>query len=213
VSFPTSFRVLRRPCGRRRHARRIERSDNSSSLEVCSPSAYPRTGQRLEWPGLPRPTACAYRLSQPRGALIRPVPAGLISCQIRSWGLALQSFAPPAQPYAVSGAAALLTLEWTRTPHRTGHPRPPEGDRFRSVDPLRRRSRNNTGTTGVKDEPETAEAEPNPRLPRHHCGPPKRAALTTLPPCASDDRSRRSNTRHAGRPNKAEAPKRRPTKR
>jgi hypothetical protein len=148
----------------------------------------------------------SWRLDPPRACWPCFMPDPLM-------GFALQSFAPPAQPYAVSGAAALLTLEWTRTPHRTGHPRPPEGDRFRSVDPLRRRSRNNTGTTGVKDEPETAEAEPNPRLPRHHCGPPKRAALTTLPPCASDDRSRRSNTRHAGRPNKAEAPKRRPTKR
>jgi hypothetical protein len=64
----------------------------------------------LKWPGLPRPTACAYRFSQPPGAFIRPEPAGLVSCQIRSWGFALQSIAPPAQPYAVSGAATLMTL-------------------------------------------------------------------------------------------------------
>jgi hypothetical protein len=38
------------------------------------------------WPGLPHPTACASRFSQPPGAFIRSEPAGLVSCQIRSWG-------------------------------------------------------------------------------------------------------------------------------
>jgi hypothetical protein len=37
-------------------------------------------------------------------------PAGLISCRIRSWGCTLQSFAPVAWPYAVSGADPLLAL-------------------------------------------------------------------------------------------------------
>jgi hypothetical protein len=32
------------------------------------------------------PIACASRFSQPPGALVRPEPAGLVSCQIRSWG-------------------------------------------------------------------------------------------------------------------------------
>jgi len=32
------------------------------------------------------PTACAFRYSQPPGAFIRPEPAGLVSCRIRSWG-------------------------------------------------------------------------------------------------------------------------------
>jgi len=31
-------------------------------------------------------TACVFRFSQPRDAFIRPEPAGLISCRIRSWG-------------------------------------------------------------------------------------------------------------------------------
>jgi len=35
---------------------------------------------------LPLPTACAFRFSQPLGALFRPSLTGLISCQIRSWG-------------------------------------------------------------------------------------------------------------------------------
>jgi hypothetical protein len=40
-----------------------------------------------------------------------PVPGGLVSCHIRSWGCTLQSFVPPVQPYAVSGAAPLLSLD------------------------------------------------------------------------------------------------------
>jgi hypothetical protein len=79
-------------------------------MRSFSPSAYPRTGQRHEWPGLPRPTACASRFSQPPGAFIRPEPAGPISYRIRSWGFALQSFVPLVQPYAVSDAPTLLTL-------------------------------------------------------------------------------------------------------
>jgi len=51
--------------------------------------------QRLFVCGLPHPqTLGTFRFSQPLGALIRPMPAGLISCQIRSWGFPLQSFFP-----------------------------------------------------------------------------------------------------------------------
>jgi hypothetical protein len=64
--------------------------------------------------GLPKPAACACRFSQPLGAFIRPEPGGLVSCRIRSWGCTLQSFAPPVQPYAVSGAFALLSFALPR---------------------------------------------------------------------------------------------------
>jgi hypothetical protein len=64
----------------------------------------------MKWPGLPRPTACTSRFSQPPGAFIRPEPAGPVSCRIRSWGSALQSFPPLVQPYAVSDAVTLLAL-------------------------------------------------------------------------------------------------------
>jgi hypothetical protein len=38
-------------------------------------------------PGLPHPaSACVFGFSQPLDAFIRPVPAGLVSCRIRSWG-------------------------------------------------------------------------------------------------------------------------------
>jgi len=47
---------------------------------------FPRPEQRHDWPGLLLPTACAFRFSQPLDAFIRPEPAGLISCRIRSWG-------------------------------------------------------------------------------------------------------------------------------
>jgi hypothetical protein len=39
------------------------------------------------------------------------VPAGLVSCQIRSWGCTLQSFVPLPWPYAVSDAVPLMTFE------------------------------------------------------------------------------------------------------
>jgi hypothetical protein len=64
----------------------------------------------MKWPGLPRPTACTSRFSQPPGAFIRPEPAGPVSYRIRSWGSALQSFVPLVQPYAVSGAVTLLAF-------------------------------------------------------------------------------------------------------
>jgi len=46
----------------------------------------PNPGQRHELAGSAFPTACAFRFSQPLGAFIRPEPAGLVSCRIRSWG-------------------------------------------------------------------------------------------------------------------------------
>ena len=47
---------------------------------------FPSLGQRHELVGNAIPTACAFRFSQPPGAFIRPEPAGLVSCRIRSWG-------------------------------------------------------------------------------------------------------------------------------
>jgi hypothetical protein len=115
-----SFRVLQASSGRSA-ARPMDVDPSGSSPEVSSPTAYPRTGQRHEWPGLPRPTACASRFSQPPGAFIRPEPAGLVSCRIRSWGCALQSFAPPTQPFTVSGALPLMTSGSNRRPsHPSG---------------------------------------------------------------------------------------------
>jgi hypothetical protein len=95
-------------------------------MRFLSPTASPRSGQRLCWPGLPHPTACASRFSQPLDAFIRPEPGGLVSCRIRSWGCALQSFPPPVQPYAVSGALPLLTFKRARPPLHQPRTRPPK---------------------------------------------------------------------------------------
>jgi hypothetical protein len=86
------------------------KSDAAPPLRFSSPSAFPHPEQRPRWPGLPHPTACTFRFSRPLGALVRTEPAGLVSCQIRSWGCALQSFAPLSQPYVVSDAAPPVTL-------------------------------------------------------------------------------------------------------
>jgi hypothetical protein len=48
---------------------------------------------------------------QPPDAFIRPELTGPISYRIRSWGLTLQSFVPPGQPYVVSNVFTLLTLD------------------------------------------------------------------------------------------------------
>jgi hypothetical protein len=57
-------------------------------------------------------------------ALCRHVPAGLVSCQIRSWGFTLQSFVPLTWPYAVSGAVPLVTF---------AHPLNPLAERLRAT--------------------------------------------------------------------------------
>jgi hypothetical protein len=90
--------------------RRRSGDQRGSSHEVPFPFSVSPLGAAASWPGLPHPTACASRFSQPPGASIRPEPAGLVSCRIRSWGCTLQSFAPAPQPYAVSDAAPLVTL-------------------------------------------------------------------------------------------------------
>jgi hypothetical protein len=119
-----SYRVLQARAAARIFRPRKGLDPRGSSHEVSSPSASPRSGQRHRWPGLPRPTACTYRFSQPPGASIRPEPAGLVSCRIRSWGCALQSLAPPVQPYAVSGAFALMSFRRTRAPSHARRKRP-----------------------------------------------------------------------------------------
>jgi hypothetical protein len=68
-------------------------------------------GQRLfPGPGHHGRSICASRFSQPPDAFIRPMSASLIACWIHAWGSTLQSFPPPAQPYVVSNAVALLSL-------------------------------------------------------------------------------------------------------
>jgi hypothetical protein len=147
----------------------------------------------MVWPGLPRPTACASRFSQPPDAFFRPAPAGPVSCRIRSWGFALQSFAPLAQPYAVSDACYPLDVRildaGPPTPPRSfcrGEPRqrstdedpggtprasPPSGScsvresatRHRRFRPVR--ARGSPGLSPSRVLPLAGTARPSPRLP------------------------------------------------
>jgi hypothetical protein len=82
--------------GRNHDARSLARTGYGSSLGVRSPTASPHTEQRLSKGRvcLARP-ACASRLSQPLDAFIRPASAGLVSCQIRSWGSPFRAFLLP----------------------------------------------------------------------------------------------------------------------
>jgi hypothetical protein len=84
---------------------------SSASLEVSTPSTFSNSEQRHKWMGLPHPPACAFRLSQPPGAFIRPEPAPALFHAGSALGVTLQSFVPPAQPCAVSSAIPLLAFQ------------------------------------------------------------------------------------------------------
>jgi len=96
----------------------VKRRQRGSSHEVVSPTAFPRMRQRLRGSGMPIPTACVSRFSQPPDAFIRPMPAGLVSCQIRSWGSPFRALLLSHSRAPSSGAAPLLTLG---TPERFHH--------------------------------------------------------------------------------------------
>jgi len=55
-------------------------------LRFCPLQRLPARSSGFLWSSLPHSTASASRFSQPPGAFIRPEPAGLVSCRIRSWG-------------------------------------------------------------------------------------------------------------------------------
>jgi len=87
----------------------------------------------MKWAGLPSLTAGASRFSQPHGAFIRPEPAGLVSCQIRSWG-------SPSRALLLSHSrspspAPLPSWRWWRSSNR------PDSHRFRRNAEAPRRSR------------------------------------------------------------------------
>jgi hypothetical protein len=83
----------------------------SASREVFSPSASPHSQQRLKLARSANPTALrlqvfstSWRLYPPRACRPCFMPDPLL-------GSTLQSFFPPAQPYAVSSASPLLAFE------------------------------------------------------------------------------------------------------
>jgi hypothetical protein len=126
-SFRGQPRVERPPrCARNKFPR------SGASPEVPSPSAFPRTGQLHDCSADALPSACVYRFSQPPDAFLRPVPAGPYFRPDPLLGFSLQSLVPPAQPHAVSGAVALVSLG-----HRP-YPRPAPSRRSRSSAPVAR---------------------------------------------------------------------------
>jgi hypothetical protein len=162
-----------------------------SSHEVCSPSAFPRTRQRTRGPGLPFPAACAFRFSQPPDASFRHVPAGLVSCRIRSWGCTLQSFAPLAWPYAVSGARPLLSFGRSRRTRLADGPTvarapPAVAETMTRETRTRARSENRSspGLTCPRKPPRLQGFAPreSPPLPAGGLGRRRRVALMGFPP-------------------------------
>jgi hypothetical protein len=57
---------------------------------------------------------CVFRLSQPPDAFFLPEPSGPVSCRWRSWGSALQRFAPPVSRVHISVSLPLLAFRSTR---------------------------------------------------------------------------------------------------
>lgn len=85
---------------------------NSPSMGFVPPTASPGTGSDLRRAYLAR-LCCASRFSQPRDALFRPYPLGLVSCRIRPWGSALRGFP---LPVAVADFAARCPFSRMRRP-------------------------------------------------------------------------------------------------
>lgn len=80
LELATSFRDVRAPSSAYGLPRR------SSSREVPCPYSVFQLQTAVLWPHYRVPPPCAFRFSQPPDALVRPEPAGLVSCRLRSWG-------------------------------------------------------------------------------------------------------------------------------
>jgi len=80
-------------------------------MRFSSPSASCRSWAATYTPGVPLP-GLRYLLSVSHAleVLIRPSPAGLVSCRSRSWGFAFRGRAPLAELYVLSDAGTLLLL-------------------------------------------------------------------------------------------------------
>jgi hypothetical protein len=92
-------------------SRRNRRSPMTASHEVRALLTFSphRAAACVDRGCLSRP-ACASRFSQPPGAFNPPCACRPCFMPDPPSGFTLQSLAPPAQPYAVSGAAPLLTF-------------------------------------------------------------------------------------------------------
>jgi hypothetical protein len=93
----------------------------TASLAVSSPSTFSRSWAATSAGRYQLPTTCPLSVSHALRALLRPGPAGLVSCRSRPWGYALQGRSPPAEPHILSDAVALLGFT-SRRDSRLDHP-------------------------------------------------------------------------------------------
>jgi hypothetical protein len=119
-----SYRVLRAHSSRfTEHASRRAHRSTAPPMRFAPLQRLPARGSSMTNRACLTRLTCARRFSRPLDAFICPVPAGLVSCRIRSWGCTLQSFVPPAQPYAVSDAVPLMSLGGPGLPARRRAPK------------------------------------------------------------------------------------------
>jgi hypothetical protein len=99
VSFRTTHPGLLLPSrvkpSRSRPVSEVEFRPGLSPMRFVSPTAFSRRRAATYIPGVPRP-GLRYLLSVSHAleVLIRPSPAGLVSCRSRSWGLCLSRLLP-----------------------------------------------------------------------------------------------------------------------
>jgi hypothetical protein len=113
LELPLSYRVRCSPSGPRLHPR-----PKPNAKPLAPPVRFPPlqrlpvqgSGTKSDRASQARP-AYAFRFSQPRGVFVRPWTCWPCFMPDPLMGFTLQSFAPPVQPYAVSSAVALLSLE------------------------------------------------------------------------------------------------------
>ena len=85
-------------------------STSSTSLAVSPSSTFSRFQAATQPEGNQPPVCCPRSVSHALRALIRPGPAGLISCRSRPWGFYPPGFLSPAEPYVLSNAVTLMWL-------------------------------------------------------------------------------------------------------
>jgi hypothetical protein len=84
-------------------------------MRFCAPSAYPRSQQQHQWPGLPHPSACALRFSQPLDAFRSTASLPALFRAGSAHGIApFRAFLLPRGRTPSSGADPLLALVPTR---------------------------------------------------------------------------------------------------
>ena len=106
-----------------------------SSREVHSPTAFSPSGAaaRLSDRASQARPAYAFRFSRPLGVFVRPGPAGLVSCQIRSWGSPFRALLLPCS--RTPSPAPLPSCRWNALPNRPSRHWPSRAPKRRAEPP------------------------------------------------------------------------------